>query len=111
MSLLDIADIRTLEQYERYYRVTISSNFLLIPATVLIASYDRFKKWIRYCTLISVIPFLIASVMFLFGVRDYTLLESIVNTGAIFISLCWLFWAYNIYDNYRIDNKAGTVKL
>lgn len=105
LSLLDIADVTTFEQYESYYRVTVSSNFLLIPSTVLIASYDRFKMWIRWYSVISVFPLLVASVLFLFGGRDYHLLESIVNVGIVLFSLGWVLWAVNIYTNYRRDYR------
>ncbi len=47
MSVFDIVGVTTFQQYKDYYRITVSSNFLLIPAGVLIASYDRFKMWIR----------------------------------------------------------------
>lgn len=106
MSFLDLAEIATFEQYESSFRVTTSSNFLLVPASVLIASYDRFKKWVRYFTVLSVIPYLIASIMFLSGVRDYHQLEKVIITGVVFISLSWLLWAFNIYDNYRIDHRS-----
>lgn len=106
MSLFDIADIGTFEQYESYYRITVSSNFLLIPATILIASYDRFKMWVRYFSVASVTPILVASVLFLVGVRDYKLLENVVNVGIVLFTLSWVFWAYNIYYNFRIDHKS-----
>ncbi len=105
LSLLDIADVTTFERYESYYRVTVSSNFLLIPSTVLIASYDRFRMWVRWYSVISVLPLLVASVIFLFGGRDYHLLETIVNVGIVLFSLGWVLWAVNIYANYRRDYK------
>ena len=104
MSLLDISNITTYDQFEDQYRLTMSSNFLLIPATLLIASYDRFKRWIRYFTALSMLPYFTVSIMFLVGVRDYNLLESVFIVGVVCLSLDWLLWAYNIYDNYRVDH-------
>jgi hypothetical protein len=105
--LFDIADVQTFEEYEDYYRVTVSSNFLLIPSMVLIASYDRFWMWVRYMSLVSMVPFLIASVAFLGGVRDYHFLETFVNIGVILFSLCWVIWAVNIYMNFKKSEKQG----
>jgi hypothetical protein len=101
LSIFDIADIVTFAQYERYYRITVSSNFLFIPALLLISTYHHFKRWIRYASFLAGVPFAIASVMFLSGVRDYALLENIVNVGVGAISLCWVFWAINVYLNYK----------
>jgi peptidoglycan/LPS O-acetylase OafA/YrhL len=106
MSLFDIVDVVTFDQYEDYYRITVSSNFLLIPAAVLIASYDRFKMWIRYFSVLSVTPLLIASIIFLLGVRNYHLLEITVNVGVVLFSFCWILWAANIYLNYQKDSKV-----
>jgi len=106
LSLLDIVEVTSFEQYESYYRVTVSSSFLLIPSAVLIGSYSGFKMWVRYCTVISVLPLLVVSVMFLGGVRDYHLLETVTNVGVVLFSLCWLLWAYNIYSNYRKSRRA-----
>lgn len=105
MNLFDISTITTFDQFEDQYRITMSSNFLLIPATILIASYDRFKRWVRYFTALSMTPFFIVSVMFVGGVRDYHLLEQIFIVGIVCLTLDWLFWAYNIYINYRLDHK------
>ena len=100
-SLFEIADVATFEQYESYYRITVSSNFLLIPSAVLIGSYERFKMWVRIYSVLAVLPMLAASVMFIFGVRDYHVLETVVNVGVILFSLSWVLWAVNIYTNYR----------
>jgi hypothetical protein len=106
VSLFDIVDIVSFEQYERYYRITVSSNFLFIPALILIATYDRFKKWIRYFSVMAGVPIMVSSAMFMAGVRDYTLLENITNAGIILISLSWVCWGVNIYLNYRHDHAT-----
>jgi hypothetical protein len=105
ISLFDIINITTFQQYENYYRVSLSSNFLLIPAVVLIATYSHFKMWIRFVSILSVLPLLVGSVMFLFGIRNFILLEYFINTGIILNSLCWVLWAFNIYTNYRDELK------
>jgi hypothetical protein len=105
ISLFDIVNITTFQQYENYYRVSLSSNFLLIPAVVLIATYSRFKMWIRLVSILTILPLLVGSVMFLFGVRNFILLEYFINTGVILNSLCWVLWALNIYTNYRDEHK------
>ena len=106
MSLLDITHITTFDQFEDQYRLTISSNFLLMPATLLIATYDRFKRWIRYSTAFSMIPYLVVSIMFLVGVRDYHLLERCFIAGVVWLSINWLLWAYNIYHNYQTGQQS-----
>jgi hypothetical protein len=104
--LFDIAEVANFEQYERYYRVSTAASFLAIPSFILIASYSKFKKWVRYFTLFSVTPFIISSILFLYGNRDYKLLESIMNVGVTLFSFCWLLWGGNIYVNYRNINKS-----
>jgi hypothetical protein len=105
LSIFDIADIVTFQQYERYYKITVSSNFLFIPALILIATYDRFKKWIRYLSFMAGVPFAISSAMFIVGVRDYKILEEVTNVGVLLISVTWVCWAINIYLNYKQNHQ------
>ena len=103
LSIFDIAGIVSFEQYEEYYRITVSSNFLYFPSLLLIASYGRFKVWVRVVSTLAGIPFLVSSLMFIIGIRDYYLLESVTNVGVALVSLTWLLWSYNIYINYKTD--------
>ena len=107
-SLFEISQIVSLETYEKFYRIQSSTNFLYLPAMFLISAYEDFKKWIRYVGLISSIPLLVASFMFLFGNRDYKTLESISNLGFFFMIVTSFSWAYNVYINYKkVRNKIA----
>jgi len=105
-SLFEITQVVSFETYEKFYRIQSSANFLYLPAMYLISAYEDFKKWIRYIGLISSIPLIISSFMFLFGNRDFKTLEAISNIGFGFMTVTSFCWAYNVYINYkRIKNK------
>ena len=105
-SLFEITQVVSLETYEKFYRIQSSANFLYLPAMYLISAYEDFKKWIRYIGLVSSIPLLIASLMFLFGNRDFKTLESISDIGFGFMAVTSFSWAYNVYINHKkIQNK------
>ena len=106
LSIFDIVDPTSFEQYERYSRITVSSSFLYFLSLILIASYDRFKNWVRLASIVAGIPFLVGSTMFLSGVRNYHLLENVNGVGVLMISITWLFWAFNIYSNYKRDHLS-----
>jgi len=100
-SLFEISQVVSLETYEKFYRMQASSNFLYLPAMYLISQYEDFKKWIRYIGLLSAFPLLLAGFMFLFGSRDFHLLETISNIGFFIGFVTSLSWAYNVYMNYK----------
>src|SRR6187455_549420 len=106
-SMFEISHIVSMETYEKFYRIQASSNFLYLPAMYLIAAYEDFKKWIRYIGLISSIPLLLASFMFLFGNRDFKTLENISDIGFGFMAVTSFSWAYNVYLNHKkVQNKT-----
>jgi len=105
-SLFEITQVVSHETYEKFYRIQSSSNFLYLPAMYLISTYEDFKKWIRYIGLVSSIPLLIASFLFLFGNRDFKTLETISNIGFGFMTVTSISWAYNIYINYKKFQKV-----
>jgi len=106
-SLFEISQVVSHEAYEKFYRIQASTNFLYLPAMYLISAYEDFKKWIRYIGLVSSIPLLIASFMFLFGSRDFQILESISNSGFFLMAVTSVSWAYNVYINHKkIQNRT-----
>ena len=104
-SLFEISQVVSMETYEKFYRIQVSSNFLYLPAMYLISEYEDFKKCIRYIGLISSVPLLIAGFMFLFGYRNFNTLETISNIGFLFLFITSLSWAYNVYVNYKINRS------
>jgi len=106
-SLFEITQVVSFETYEKFYRIQSSANFLYLPAMYLISAYEDFKKWIRYIGLVSSIPLLIASFMFLFGNRDFKTLENISDIGFGFMAVTSFSWAYNVYINHKkVQNKT-----
>ena len=67
----------------------------------LISAYEDFKKWIRYIGFASSVTLLIASFMFLFGSRNFQILETISNIGFGFMFIAFFSWAWNVYINYK----------
>src|SRR5690349_2610535 len=89
--LFEITQINSAETYVKFYYITISSNFLLILSLFMVATYSRFKNWIRLSGLIAMVPLLISSVLFVAGYRKYNTLELISNTGYGIWMLVYLF--------------------
>ena len=104
-SLFEISQVVSLETYEKFYRIQSSANFLYLPAMYLISTYEDFKKWVRYIGLVSSLILLIASFMFLFGYRNFNILETISDIGFSFLFITSLSWAYNVYVNYKINRN------
>jgi len=101
VSLFEITQVVSLEAYEKFYRIQASGNFLYLPSMYLISAYKDFKKWIRYIGLVSSLVLLTASLIFLFGSRDFKTLEIISNFGFAFMFITFFSWAYNVYVNYK----------
>jgi hypothetical protein len=100
-SLFEITQDTNNQSFEKLYYITVSSNFLYFPAMILIAFYDGFKKWIRILGLISCVPLLIATILFLFHYRIYFVLETIMNCGYLLMGITQCLWAFSVYKNYR----------
>lgn len=100
-SIFEICQVVSFESYVKFYRIQTSGNFLYLPAMYLISTYEDFKKWIRYVGLISSFLLITASFLFLFGNRNFNLLENISNLGFLFMFVATLSWAYNVYINYK----------
>lgn len=106
-ALFDITQVTSKENYEKFYYLTVTSNFLMVPSLLLIATYKKFKKWVRFATLLIAPPLLISTGLFLSNYRDYTVLEEISNVGYFFMMFVVIFWAWNIYVNYKMEYKAS----
>lgn len=100
-SLFETTESISREAFEKSYYITTSANFLYLPAMLLIAACDEFKKWVRVLGLISSLPLWICSFLFLFHFRNYTTLDYIGITGYVLMMFTQLMWAVNVYQNYR----------
>ena len=97
----------TMETFEKSYYVISCSNFLYLPAMVLIGANDGFKKWVRYLGLISALPFLASSLLFLNDYRNFKVLDEISSGGYGLILFTQVMWATNVYQNYRKKKSAS----
>jgi hypothetical protein len=100
-ALFETTTVFTLESYEKQYYIITSSNFLYAPAMLMISQYREFKPWLRRMGIISTLPLLTVSFMFLFHYRNFTRLELIGTSGYSLIMITQLIWALNVYSNYR----------
>lgn len=103
---LEVMGVSDAESYQSFYYISICANFVFIPAMFLIATYPRFKKWIRAFGVLAIVPMVMVTIMFLVGVRDYVLLENIYNLGYLMLSFTTLFWTGNLWVNYRRGVKG-----
>ena len=71
---------------------------------LLIATYDKFFAWVRWGGIITAVPLMISSMLFLFKMRDYNTLEIISSVGYQLLMLLQWVWAYNLYKNYKKEN-------
>jgi len=106
-SLFEVTQTSNEQSFEKLYYVTISSNFLYFPAMILIFFYDGFKKWIRILGLISCVPLLVSSVLFLVHYRNYSVLEGITGIGYILMGITQCLWAWSVYRNYKRKKKEN----
>ena len=104
--LFEITTVANVETYEKFYYITVASNFLYIPSLLLIANYDKFKLWIRVSGFVASLPLLLSTILFMAKYRDFTVLETINNTGYSLLGFLQLLWAGNMYVNYKNETKA-----
>ncbi len=103
----EITQINSVESYEKFYYISVSSNFLLFLSFVLIATYTRYKNWIRVAGFIACLPLLISGIFFIGGNRNYKNLELISNLGYFMLMTVYLLWAYNTYINHKEESEAS----
>lgn len=106
-ALFEITTVNSKESYEKFYYITVSSNFLYFPALLLIATYKKFKKWVRLSGVIASVPLVVSTLLFVFKYRDYVVLEEISSTGYIMTFIVYILWAINIYQNYRKELRES----
>jgi hypothetical protein len=106
VGLFEITSVTNKETYEKFYYITVTSNFLYFPSQLLIATYTKFKKWLRVAGFLASFPLLISTVLFVSKYRNFQVLEMISSLGYIFIFVIQLGWAWNIYANYRDELKT-----
>ena len=106
-ALFEITTVSNRETYEKFYYITVTSNFLYFPSLLLIATYDKFKVWVRASGFIASLPLLLSTILFVFKYRNYTVLEEISSLGYTLIMITQLFWAGNVYVNYRNEVKES----
>lgn len=106
-ALFEITAVNSKESYEKFYYITVSSNFLYFPALLLIATYKRLKKWIRLSGVIASVPLVVSTLLFVFKYRDYVVLEEISSTGYVMTFIVYILWAINIYQNYRKELREA----
>jgi hypothetical protein len=107
LGLFEITSVTNKETYEKFYYITVTSNFLYFPSQLLIATYSRFWRWLRIVGFIASIPLLISTILFMAKYRDFQVLEVISSIGYVCIFLVQLGWAWNIYVNYRNEVKTS----
>lgn len=106
-SLWETTTVSTIEAYEKSYFITATSYFLYVPAMLLIACNEEFKKWLRWLGVISSVPLMISCMMFLFHYRNFNVLEMIGMVGYVLLFFTQLFWAVNVFTNYKRAQKEG----
>jgi hypothetical protein len=107
-SMFEITQINSEETYVKFYYIGAASNFLYLPSMLLISFYDGFKRWVRFIGLLSSLPLLATTLIFLSGYRDFVVMENIANMGYFMMFMTQLTWAYNIYSNYRRKTSSQT---
>ena len=101
VGLFEITSVTNKETYEKFYYITVTSNFLYFPSQLLIATYTKFWRWLRIVGFIASFPLLISTILFVAKYRNFQVLEIISSLGYIFIFLVQLGWAWNLYANYK----------
>jgi hypothetical protein len=105
--LFEIAFVADLAAYEKFYYITVTSNFLYFPSLVMIGTYEKFTKWVRIAGYIASLPLLLATVLFMLKYRDFIVLETITSIGYVLFMVLTMLWAWNVYSNYKRGISAG----
>jgi hypothetical protein len=107
-SLFEVFDVIDKASFEKSYFINTCSNFLYVPAILLISTFDGFKKWIHYLSIFTALIILTSGVLFMLYYRNYVVLDVITMIGYLFLSFTQLMWALNVYINYR-TKIAGAI--
>jgi hypothetical protein len=100
-SLFEVFDVIDKASFEKSYFINTCSNFLYVPAILLISTFDGFKKWIHYLSVFTALVILASGVLFMLYYRNYIVLDMITMAGYLLLSLTQLMWALNVLMNYR----------
>ncbi|HYC87241.1 MAG TPA: hypothetical protein VEB86_18545 [Chryseosolibacter sp.] len=101
-SLFEVFDVIDKASFEKSYFINTCSNFLYVPAILLIATFDGFKKWIHYVSIFTALVIFTSGVLFMFYYRNYIVLDMFTMAGYLLLSFTQLMWALNVYTNYRL---------
>jgi hypothetical protein len=100
-SLFEVFDVIDKASFEKSYFINTCSNFLYVPAILLISTFDGFKKWIHYMSIFTALVIFASGVLFMLYYRNYVLLDIFTMAGYLLLSLTQVMWALNVYINYR----------
>lgn len=100
-ALFETTSVFTEETYEKQYYIFTSANFLFVPSMLMIATYKDFKLWIRWLGIISILPLVAVSFIFLFHYRNFTRLDQIGTLGYFLVMITQVIWGVNVYSNYK----------
>lgn len=100
-SLFEVFDVIDKVSFEKSYFINTCSNFLYVPAILLISTFDGFKTWIHYLSIFTALVILISGLLFMLNYRNYIVLDVITMIGYLLLSITQLMWALNVYLNYR----------
>jgi hypothetical protein len=100
-SLFEVFDVIDKVSFEKSYFINTCSNFLYVPAILLISTFDGFKRWIHYLSIFTASVILISGLLFMLYYRNYIVLDVITMIGYLLLSFTQLTWALNVYVNYR----------
>jgi hypothetical protein len=107
-SLFEVFDVIDKASFEKSYFINTCSNFLYVPAILLISTFDGFKKWVHYMSIFTALVILTSGVLFMAYYRNYVVLDIFTMIGYLLLSFTQLMWALNVYLNYRAK-KIGEI--
>jgi hypothetical protein len=100
-SLFEVFDVIDKASFEKSYFINTCSDFLYVPAILLITTFDGFKKWIHYINLFTALVIFASGVLFMLHYRNYIVLDLITMAGYLLLAITQFMWALNVYTNYR----------
>lgn len=109
-STFEIMNMKTTEAWEKSYYISGSSNFIYLPAMLLIACNAEFKKWIRVLGIVSGCVYFISSILFFLGNRDFSELEKISFIGYLLMLFVQLIWSLQVWRQFHPKKSKVSVK-
>lgn len=96
----------TTEEYEKIYDIYTSATALMVPAVLLLLSYNDIPRWLRFLPLLFIVSMIIPLMLYYSGYREYNTMDEISFFGYMLMNFVHLLWGIFIWrQSARIKSE------